>query len=255
MSRHRSWKGASPESSAEARQHLLAAAQACIERDGFSKVTLSDVAAAAGVTRPTVYRYFGSAEELFNAAAVTASGGFLERMRARTARLEDPVDRVVETLVILISEIPEDPYLAELFRMREAVSVRAESQNASVANELRLPDVTVTCKVASTSELRAFRKACTRARQVSSDQPASTASSASSPTTGRPDTPAATSTAEAATLAPRDAGARKGPTCTNCAKPRGRVYTSRYTDRSSERSTSPRKTFAFASSKRHQRSP
>ena len=138
MSRHGSWKGASPESSAEARQHLLAAAQACIERDGFSKVTLSDVAAAAGVTRPTVYRYFGSAEELFNAAAVTASGGFLERMRARTARLEDPVDRVVETLVILISEIPEDPYLAELFRMREAVSVRAESQNASVANELRL---------------------------------------------------------------------------------------------------------------------
>ena len=76
--------------------------------------------------------------QLFNAAAVTASGGFLERMRARTARLEDPVDRVVETLVILISEIPEDPYLAELFRMREAVSVRAESQNASVANELRL---------------------------------------------------------------------------------------------------------------------
>ena len=138
MSRRGSWKGASPESSGEARQHLLAAAQSCIERHGFSKVTLSDVAAAAGVTRPTVYRYFGSAEELFNAAAVTASGGFLERMRARTAPHEDPVERIVETLVILISEVPDDPYLAELFRMREAVSIHAAGQHAFVSNELRL---------------------------------------------------------------------------------------------------------------------
>ena len=138
MSRRGSWKGASPESSAEARQHLLAAAQTCIERHGFSKVTLSDVAAAAGVTRPTVYRYFQSAEELFNAAAVTASGGFLERMRARTARLEDPIDRVVETLVILITEAPDDPYLMELFRMRDVISVHAQSRNRFVSNELRL---------------------------------------------------------------------------------------------------------------------
>ena len=83
MGRREAWKGTSPESHAAARTRLLEAAQACIERHGFSKVTLSDVAAAAGVTRPTVYRYFGSAEELFNAAAVTASGGYLERLRSR----------------------------------------------------------------------------------------------------------------------------------------------------------------------------
>ena len=67
MSRREAWKGAPPESSSAARQHLLAVAQECIERHGFSKVTLSDVATAAGVTRPTVYRHFGSAEELLNA--------------------------------------------------------------------------------------------------------------------------------------------------------------------------------------------
>ena len=138
MSRKESWNGATPESRAEARQHLLAAAQDCIARYGFSKVTLSDVAEAAGVTRPTVYRYFESAEELFNAAAVTGSGGFLERMRSRVMRIEDPVDRVVETMVISVTEIPDDPYLQELFRMRDTVSVHAELQNAFVTNELRL---------------------------------------------------------------------------------------------------------------------
>ncbi len=138
MSRREAWKGAAPESSAAARKHLLAVAQECIARHGFSKVTLSDVAAAAGVTRPTVYRHFGSAEELLNAAAVTASGGYLERMRSRTMRLDDPVERVVEAMVISISEIPDDPYLEELFRMRDAVSVHAANQNAFVSSELRL---------------------------------------------------------------------------------------------------------------------
>lgn len=138
VNRRASWKGASPEPGAAARRHLLDVTQQCIERHGFSKVTLSDVAAAAGVTRPTVYRYFGSAEELLNAAAVTASGGYLERMRERVMRLEDPVDRVVEVSAILISEIPGDPYLNELFRMRDPVSVLAANQNAFVTDELRL---------------------------------------------------------------------------------------------------------------------
>ena len=138
MSRRGAWKGASPDSHAAARQHLLEVARACIERHGFSKVTLSDVAAAAGVTRPTVYRYFGSAEELFNAAAVTASGGYLERMRSRAMRPDDPVERVVEGMAIAISEIPGDPHLEELFRMRDVVSVHAASQNGFVSNELRL---------------------------------------------------------------------------------------------------------------------
>ena len=138
MTRREAWKGASPHSETAARQQLLEAAQACIARHGFSKVTLSDVAAAAGVTRPTVYRYFGSADELLNAAAVTASGGYLERMRLRTMRLDDPVERVVETMVISISEAPEDPYLKELFQMPDAISVHSANRNAFVANELRL---------------------------------------------------------------------------------------------------------------------
>lgn len=138
MTRRGAWKGTIPESSTAARQHLLSVAQECIERHGFSKVSLSDVATAAGVTRPTVYRYFGSAEELLNAAAVTASGGYLERMRSRVMELDDPVDRVVEGMVIAISEIPDDPYVKELFLMPDVVSVHAASENAFVSGELRL---------------------------------------------------------------------------------------------------------------------
>ena len=140
MSRRGAWKGAIPGSpSTEARRHLLEVAQGVHRAPRLLEGhAVRRGREAAGVTRPTVYRYFGSADELFNAAAVTASGGFLERLRSRTARFEDPVERVIETLVISICEVPDDPNLREIFRMSNAVSIHSAVQNAFVADELRL---------------------------------------------------------------------------------------------------------------------
>ena len=71
VQRRKAWNGSPPKTQAEARRFLLAEAERCIERFGLTKVGLSDVADAAGVTRQTVYRYFENAEELFNAAAMS----------------------------------------------------------------------------------------------------------------------------------------------------------------------------------------
>lgn len=51
------------------RTRLLEATNAAVARSGPRKVSLSDVAALAGVSRPTLYRYFGSKEELLLALA------------------------------------------------------------------------------------------------------------------------------------------------------------------------------------------
>jgi len=97
--------------------------QECIERFGLSKVGLSDVASAAGVTRQTVYRYFENADELFNAAAVRASGGFLERVRQRVLLRVGLAERIVETLVVAIHEIPKDLHLSALMRSGNPLEV------------------------------------------------------------------------------------------------------------------------------------
>ena len=112
MQRRKAWNGKTPKTEVAARRILLAATQECIERHGLSKVGLSDVASVAGVTRQTIYRYFATADELFNAAAVRASGGLLERMRARVLRHEGYAARIVEMLVVAIGEIPKDVHLA-----------------------------------------------------------------------------------------------------------------------------------------------
>lgn len=134
MQRRKAWNGNSPKSEAEARRILLDVARDCIERFGPSKVGLSDVASAAGVTRQTVYRYFSDAEDLFNSAAVLASGGFLERMRERVLKRQEGVaERMVETLVLAICEIPNDEHLAMLMQSADFFAVSAFVQEEILA--------------------------------------------------------------------------------------------------------------------------
>jgi AcrR family transcriptional regulator len=83
---------------------ILDAAQRLVFRTGARKLSLSDVAIRAGVSRPTIYRYFTSKEDLIDAL------GKRERRRFKTAmdkamsgvvgvaRLEAAVD-VVATFV------------------------------------------------------------------------------------------------------------------------------------------------------------
>lgn len=125
MQRRKAWNGNSPRTEAEARRFLLDVTLDCIERFGLGKVSLSDVASAAGVTRQTVYRYFTTADELFDAAAVLASGGFLDRMRKRVLQHDGLAERMVETLVIAIHEIPKERHLSELVRSGDSFAVSA----------------------------------------------------------------------------------------------------------------------------------
>ncbi|ORW50140.1 hypothetical protein AWB90_09155 [Mycobacterium paraense] len=83
---------------------ILDAAQRLVFRAGARRLSLSDVAARAGVSRPTLYRYFASKEELidalgkrerrrFNAAMDQAMSGVVG-----VARLQAAID-VVATFV------------------------------------------------------------------------------------------------------------------------------------------------------------
>ena len=83
---------------------ILDAAQRLVFRTGARKMSLSDVATLAGVSRPTIYRYFVSKEELIDALGKRERRRFSAAMDKATsavvgiARLETAVD-VVATFV------------------------------------------------------------------------------------------------------------------------------------------------------------
>ncbi len=80
---------------------ILDAARRLLRRTGARKLSLSDVASLAGVSRPTVYRYFVSKEDLIDALGTQERRRFDAAMERATigvagvARLEAAVDVVV----------------------------------------------------------------------------------------------------------------------------------------------------------------
>jgi len=104
------WGGAPPATDEEAISRILDAAQEGLDQHG-ANLKLSDVARTLNITRPTLYRYFPSTEQLLTATALRAAGPFLEDMTKRLDGVSDPADAVILTLSAVAQELPRNPYL------------------------------------------------------------------------------------------------------------------------------------------------
>lgn len=107
------WSGSAPATDEEAVQRILAAANKAIDARG-ADLSIADVARTLGVTRQTVYRYFPSTDALLQAAAMQATGGFLDRIAARVAGMTDPAEAVTEGIATALEILPQDKHMGLL---------------------------------------------------------------------------------------------------------------------------------------------
>jgi AcrR family transcriptional regulator len=111
----RGWAGRHTNSSvlstdtAEARQQILAAAESVIARYGVSKTTMDDIGKQAGVSRPTVYRYFGDRDNLLAALIERRTRMLFDRARDYIFGFESFAEQLVEGLLYLIDHGRKDP--------------------------------------------------------------------------------------------------------------------------------------------------
>ncbi|MFI6933749.1 TetR family transcriptional regulator [Streptomyces sp. NPDC050287] len=93
---------------AAVRAELAQVAFELFRRDGFDKVTLDDLAAAAGVSRSTFLRYFGTKEDAVLAAYDGHDRRTADALRARPAD-EDDWTALRRALGTLIDRYHQDP--------------------------------------------------------------------------------------------------------------------------------------------------
>jgi AcrR family transcriptional regulator len=110
-----SWAGDSPLPGA-ARERLLEAAARCIARDGLAATGIASVADEAGVSRPTVYRYFEDRGALIEAALMRSGAAQLAGLEEHLARFAAPEDKAVEAVLFALREMPADPVLRQAWR-------------------------------------------------------------------------------------------------------------------------------------------
>ncbi len=130
----RGWSGQPPANTEQARERLMDAAIACLQRYGLEKTGMGDIAAVAGVTKPTIYNYFASRDELINSALTRAGLALGERLIEHAQRFATPADQVVEAILFCLREIPNEPGLAVTTRNQtDGLGARVALRPASIA--------------------------------------------------------------------------------------------------------------------------
>jgi len=95
-------------------------------RYGFRRVTMSDLAAEAGISRPTLYAAFANKEEVFNAVARELMEQALAEIRERVAgpgSVAEKLEQVFEIWVVRAYElVHQSPDARELLECTQAFS-------------------------------------------------------------------------------------------------------------------------------------
>ncbi|TDC76995.1 TetR/AcrR family transcriptional regulator [Actinomadura sp. 7K507] len=104
------WGGSPPASDEEAVARIKDATHRCVRELGGA-TTIAHVAAALGISRQTVYRYFPGTDAMLIAAALDGTHDFLARLSRRLRSVTDPGEAMVEAVAYTVQEIPHEPYL------------------------------------------------------------------------------------------------------------------------------------------------
>src|SRR5262249_37321432 len=95
----------------EARTQILQAAEIAFERFGVPKTTMDDIARQAGVTRPTVYRYFRDRDTLITAMIESRSRALFKQASKFLKSRTTFQDQLVDGLIYLVDHGRADPII------------------------------------------------------------------------------------------------------------------------------------------------
>jgi AcrR family transcriptional regulator len=110
------------------------AAVECLHRYGLEKTGVSDIAAAAGVSKPTIYNYFSSRDDLLHSALGRAGRALGQRIVEHARGFPTAADQVVEAVLYCLREIPNEPGLAVTSRSQaDGFGARAALRPAGIA--------------------------------------------------------------------------------------------------------------------------
>lgn len=92
------------------RETLLAAGRDEVQQRAWSEITMAEIAAAAGVSRQTLYKEFGSRDEFAQALVIHEGERFLDQVDAAVREhLDDPRAAIRAALETFLRTAGEDP--------------------------------------------------------------------------------------------------------------------------------------------------
>jgi AcrR family transcriptional regulator len=100
----------------DTRQQILTAAVSAASVHGVSRLSMTDVARVAGISRPTLYRYFASKEELLAAALLAETSVLVAQVIEAVAPLDDPREAIEMGILVTLRLARAHPLLDRIVR-------------------------------------------------------------------------------------------------------------------------------------------
>ena len=127
------WKG---ERTRAAESRLLTVAEQLFTEHGVDNVTMNDVAAAAGCSRATLYRYFPTRNDLASAYIRTTTERILGGILSETASVDRAADRATLAVASAIWAIRDEPALRRWFEPDAGLPAKMAVSHSAVAAAL-----------------------------------------------------------------------------------------------------------------------
>lgn len=115
---------------------ILGAARECFERFGIRKTTIGDIAEAAGVSRPTVYKNFASKEAILDTISIVEIGKVHDALRMRLRRHAAFADRLTEILLVSAQVAMENSFV-RWFLQDPELRLRNQAPDSQLAQATR----------------------------------------------------------------------------------------------------------------------
>jgi AcrR family transcriptional regulator len=113
------------------RADLVQAAIRAVRRVGAA-VSVADIAAAAGITKPVLYRHFADRADLQTAVGEQAAGVLLNRIDDQLGRDRPPAEQTRAVIDVVLTCVEEDPQLWRFVTHRAA-----RSSDAPIVDHVR----------------------------------------------------------------------------------------------------------------------
>lgn len=114
------------------RERIIDAADECFARYGVAKTTVEDIAAAAALSRATVYRSFtGGRDEVILAVVLREVRRFLDRLAGRLGQERSVPDAIVEGILDAVAFMRSEPRVAHLLAPEAAGHTQAAVAGAA----------------------------------------------------------------------------------------------------------------------------
>ena len=128
------WSGKRPANDNDGEDRICSAAFDCFNRLGIERTTMSDIARTAGITRPTLYKYFKNKTDVVFTAVDREAYRFAESVVTYARQFPTIEERIIETIVYVVAEFPRAPNLSLVLQdgMGETLRARAFSDEATL---------------------------------------------------------------------------------------------------------------------------